>query len=252
VKDITDRKQTEEDMKRRLMKFILDDGKVYLISETLPTRSMEAFKDLLRIGYHGLALSRSPEKEFRKMVNNGHFDFIWLAEDDNTDTIPPRIKNLESKIDRLFKSKPDRFAVYINRLDYIMFKNGFKKTLNFVQRLRELAYVTNNVIILSIDPTTLNNRESRQLEVECNEIKPRMEKKMLAEEQFKILRYIYGNNIVGVKPSYTDIGSELGISKPTVRKRIRILLNGGYVMEFSKGRNKFLELTQAGKNFFVK
>lgn len=252
VRDITERKQTEEEMKRRLMKFILDDGKIYLVKETIPTKSLEAFKDLLKVGYNGLVVSRTPENEFRKMINNGNFEYLWLAENESEKTILPRLQDIENRVEKLFKSKPNKYAILIGRIDYLIFKNNFKKTLSFIQRLRELAYLSGNIIIISANSGTLSTREQRLLEVECRDIKPRLDKKMLAEEQFKLLRYIYECNIIGVKPSYTDIGQELGISKPTVRKRIRLLISAGYVMELVKGRNKIIELTQMGKNFFIR
>jgi PAS domain S-box-containing protein len=252
VRDITERKQTEEEMKKRLMKFILDDGKIYLMKETIHSKSIEAFKDLLKVGYQGLVVSRIPEKEFRKMINNNYFKFLWLAESEDDGTIPPKLFEIEEKIKNLFKTNQNKYAVLIGRIDYLIFKNGFRKTLAFVQRLRELVYLTGNIILISVDPGTLNNREQRLLELECKEVKPRLDKNILAEEQFKLLRIIYKCNIIGVRPSYTDIGHELGISKPTVRKRIRQLLSAGYVMEIIKGRNKVVELTQMGKNFFIK
>ncbi len=64
--DITERKTREEEMKRRLMRFRLDDGNLYLVKESVPSLSLEAFKDLLNVGYHGLVFSRTPEDEFKK------------------------------------------------------------------------------------------------------------------------------------------------------------------------------------------
>ena len=64
---------------------------------------------------------------------------------------------------------------------------------------------------------------------------------------FEIVELIFDKNNAGIKPSYTDIGSELGISKPTSRKRIRRLISAGYVVEIEKGNKKVLELTQKGR-----
>ena len=143
-------------------------------------------------------------------------------------------------------------AILIDRLDYLIFKNGFKNILSFVQHIREIAYLAGHIVIMSIDPSTLSKQELRLLEKESEEIVTRPEKNKLPDEQFKILRYIYEDNIVGVKPTFTQIGQELKISKPTVRKRIRFLISMGYVIEIVKGRNKVVELTEMGRNFFFK
>jgi DNA-binding MarR family transcriptional regulator len=67
-----------------------------------------------------------------------------------------------------------------------------------------------------------------------------------------ILKYIYYQNTIGVKPSYSDAGRELKMSKPTLRKKIRLLINGEYALEDLKGSKKVLTLTEKGRNLFLK
>ena len=74
----------------------------------------------------------------------------------------------------------------------------------------------------------------------------------LPEDLMEILRFIYEHNALGSKPNYTDIRQELSISKPTVGKRIKILINTGYVTENPRGRSKVLELTYKGMRLFLK
>ncbi len=101
--DISERKRAEEDMKRQLMDFNLDDGMVYLAKEPLPALSVEAFMDLLKIGKNGFAISRTPESEFRRIVENQkmpgsrqsqelQFQFVWLAEDASGHSLPPVLR----------------------------------------------------------------------------------------------------------------------------------------------------------------
>jgi PAS domain S-box-containing protein len=248
TKDISEQKQAEEEIKKRMMKFRLDEGKFYLVKESSPVLSLEAFKDLLKVGYHGLVVSRTPENDFKKIINNFDFDFIWLAEKSVINSMQPKLKEIELKIETL----PRKYSVLIDRMDYLIFKNGYKKTLSFVQNLRDLAYLTSNIIIMSIDPTTLRNQELRLLEKESAEIEPRIDKRKIPEELFKILQFIYKENGMGIKPSYINIGQELKISRPTVRKRVRNIISAGYVFENVKGKNKILELTEMGRNLFYK
>ena len=246
MEDISERKQAEEELKWKLMKFKMEDGRVYLVKETNPSQSIEAFKDLLKIGYNGLIISRTPEKDFKKGVINGDCEFIWLAEKGKDKSMPPKLNEIELKIENLNR----KHVILIDRGDYLFFKNGFKRTLSFIHRLRELAYIGGNVVIISFDPATLDDNELNLIEKECSEIEPRLTKKKLHEKQQKILRIIYEDNLIGKKPTYTVIGQELGISKPTARKRIRVLISVGYIMESVKGRNKILELTEMGKSLF--
>jgi DNA-binding MarR family transcriptional regulator len=120
-----------------------------------------------------------------------------------------------------------------------------------VQNLREMAYFKGHVIILSIDPSVFKERELRLLEKETKEVEP-IHRGMLSEDLLEILRFIYRQNAVGIKPSYGDIKKEMGISKPTVKKRIRHLVVTGYLKDIEKGRTKIVETTEKGTSLFLR
>jgi len=73
----------------------------------------------------------------------------------------------------------------------------------------------------------------------------------LPETLLEILRTVYRYNSVGSKPSLTEIGRELKISKPTIRKDIRLLMQSGYIIELTAGRKKVVELTDKARNIFT-
>jgi PAS domain S-box-containing protein len=243
-RDVTERKRAEEEMKRRLMKYSLDDGNVYLVKESASDLSVRAFNDLLNIRYDGLIISRDPEEKFEKIANSG-FKFLWLAEKGGKKASSPALKEIKKAVKNLKRKN----TVLIDRLDYLISKNGFKKTLSFIQDLREVAYLSGFVAILSIDPSTIERRELRLLEKETREIELHT-KTRLPEDLLEILRFIYEQNTSGIKPSYSDIGKEAGVSKPTARKRIKNLIFKGYMMESKKGLYKVVELTDKGRNLF--
>ncbi len=246
--DVTERKKSDEDIKKRLMKFRLDDGTLYLVKESIPTLSLGAFNDLLKVGYKGIVISRTPEEEFESGIEGDDFEFLWLAERGGEKALPPELGEI---IRRIEQRQLKRKVILIDGLDYLIFKNGFKDTRSFVHDLRELAYLSGCVIIMSVDTHTLSDGELRLLEKETKEVAPAY-KGTLPDDQLGILRYIYGQNSMGVKPSYSDIGIEMKMSKPTVRKKIRHLVYTGYAIEVVKGRNKDVELTDKGRRLFLK
>jgi PAS domain S-box-containing protein len=246
VKDITEEKRAQEEMKKRTMKYRLNDGKLYLAKENLPSLALDAFFDLLKVGYFGLIISRIPERDFKRIAIEGGFDFIWLAEKNGKNTIQPNLIDIETKIEKL----PRKNVIMIDRIEYLISKNGFKNTLTFIQDLREISYLKGNIIILSFDTSILNNQELNFLGKECLEIQHRQTRKELKIKLFKILKIIYEENKMGVRPAYNNIGQKLQISKPTVRKRVRELIDGGLIQVTEKGRNKRLELTDTGRYLF--
>jgi len=242
IEDVTKRKKAEEEMKRRLMKFKMEEGKLYLVKESSATHSLDVLTELLKAGYRGTMLSRTPAEEFRGL---GNFDveLLWLGERSGKSTLPPRVDELEPWLE----GQPSKSVIFIDRLDYILSKNGFEKTLAFVQFLRELAYFSEFIAILSLDPAALSSRELTLLEKETTKIKPQ-ERLTIPENLATILKEIYEYNILGIAPSYTQIRQKMEISRPTLRKRIHELIAKGYLVEIVKGRSKCLELTEKGKS----
>ena len=242
-RDITERIRWEEEMKNRLMKFNVEDGNVYLIKEIAPTLSLNVFKDLLNIGYGGHLVSRTPKSDL-KTKDAQKFDHYWVANKNKTQD------SLFGVIEELIDAKSRRNVILIDRLDYFVLNYGFKETVQFIYRIRELSYLKSLVILISIDPATLDEKELNLLEKETTEIIPRFMVK-IPEEMLEVLRYVFKMNNLGVKPSYSEVRDELQISRPTVSKRIKQMLATGYLHEHIKGNRKTLELSQKGRTLFM-
>ena len=244
-RDITERKKAEREMKKKLMKYDLKEGTVHLVKEHMPSKSVEAFKDLLTVGYPGLAISRTPKGGFAGRVEE-KFRHLWIAEKGGKDSILPDLDEIRQTIEAL--TKPT--AVFIDRLDYLLSKTGFEKILFFIQNLREIAYIKSHVVIISLDHTILKNNELKQIEKETERVEP-LYKTKLPEELIEVVKVVYTYNVKGVTPSYAKVGQEIGASKPTTRKRIRSLIGYGYLRESKMGRKKVLTLTEKGKILFL-
>jgi PAS domain S-box-containing protein len=239
VTDITERKKSELAMRKRLMKFRLEDGNTYLIKERDSSLSVETIKDLVRVGYRGIIISRDPMAK-KKAYGTG-VEFIWLTEQPREIALRDGLKGLEKKINTL----PNNSFVLIERLDYLISKYGFNKTLSVIHRIRELAFLRQSIFVLSIDPATIKKERLRQIEKECKDVERMVEK--LHEDLHEILRTIYSQENVGLQLSYSGLGNLIGKSKPTVRKNIKQLIYLGYVVEEKHGKKKIIELTEKGR-----
>lgn len=244
ARDITDRKRAEDEMKRQLMKFRLEDGNIYTVREITPMISLEAFKDLQKIGYESIVISRTTEKEFRKCFN-GDYKYLWLYEEDHNQELAT-LRKIESYIENLTRKS----VILLDRTDYLVTKYSFKETLNFFQNIRDLAYLNDLIIIVPIDPQLLTDKELKYLEKDTKEIELRYGK-TLSEDLLEILRYVYTKNKSGIKPAFSDIGIEFSITRPTIKKRIDKLIETNYLNISINGRNKVIELTQKGKDLFL-
>ena len=105
-------------------------------------------------------------------------------------------------------------------------------------------------ILLSIDPDTITRRRLKLLEKETKPIESRF-LAQISDEILQLLRYIYSQNKLGKKPSYSDIGNNFNLSRPTARRKIKQLVATGYLNEQRFGNQKLLELTEKGSSLFI-
>jgi len=246
IEDITVQKKIEEETRKKLMRYKIDDGNLYLITESVSNLSRQVFIDLLELGYSGYVISSYPEAEIKNKIDI-ECKYIWLSETRNRNSLSPEIEEIES----IFKTMTSKSVVFIDRLDYLILKKGFNETLKIVFKIREIAYLNNFVIILSVDPSTLSKYQIRKLEKETKVVETRIIAR-IPEEMLNILKFVYQQNNLGIKPSYTEIGDEFEISKPTTRKKVKNLVSTGYLNEHRIGTRKKLELTEKSILFINK
>ena len=244
-RDISERKRARREMMSRLMAHELDEGNLYLVKEAAPVLSMECFRELLRAGYRGALLSRSPSGLPSPEGAPPH-ECRWISRRGGDGSLAPDLPAIESWIEGLRRN----MAVLLDRLDYFISEKGYEQTLQLVHRLRELAYLHGHIIIISLDPATLATTELRAFEKEALEIRARSARG-LPEDLLEILRLVYRLNGTGIKPTMREICSELGLSRPTARKRLRNLVRAGHILLGESGRTKVVELSEKGRRVFL-
>ncbi len=242
--DITERKLAERNLRNHLMRYDLHEGFIYLAEESRPRISLEAFKDLLNVGYPGLVFSTLRLRVLKKYVEH-EFDYYWLTKKDTRYSLPPEPEAIKLAVERM--TRPS--AVLFHRLDYVITESGINETVSLLSSLRETAQFRDHIVILPLDPGILDSVDFRRLKQETEPIRPKG-CVALSESLLELLRLVYDQNLVAVKPDHKFIREELNISKPTLRNRIDRLLRKGYVKERPKGRTKVLEITDKGRRIF--
>ncbi|MFO7966332.1 MAG: PAS domain-containing protein, partial [Archaeoglobaceae archaeon] len=73
-RDISERKEAEQELKKKLMKFKLEDGNLYL--EGNLDKSIKALEELTGAGYSSLMISRTPSEDLKAKLDFD-CDFLW-------------------------------------------------------------------------------------------------------------------------------------------------------------------------------
>ncbi|MHA1552003.1 MAG: PAS domain S-box protein [Candidatus Heimdallarchaeaceae archaeon] len=244
LQDITTQKEVENELRQQTMRYKIEETNLYLVEEEISSTSAEVFNELMTVGYEGIIFSRRPEKACREEIG-APFDFFKLSEKGTGKVVPPILEKIESVIEEL----PNKRVILIDRLDYLVQKNGFESTLFFIYRLMDIAYLANHIILVSIDSSTLQERQKSLLRKELKFIETKREG-IIPEDLHEVLVFIYQENMTDNKPKVSDVMQELHISRPTARKRIQSLIDQGYIAEIVKGRSKVHQITQKGRIMF--
>ena len=80
------------EMMKKGLNYKLEEGKIYLVQEKIPSISLEGFNDLISLDHNSIAISRRDEKGFRKM-SPGIEKYFWLSETGADGSIEPELGN---------------------------------------------------------------------------------------------------------------------------------------------------------------
>jgi len=244
--DISDIKQADERLIEKMMKYKIEKGNVYHAKEKKLEKGKDVFQDLMKCSFNGLVVTRTPPSKTKEAYGED-VPIIWLSEKRfDKMTVPPNFLIIEKTIENYLDHN---LVVLFDRLDYLILKNGFEKTMEFIQRLSELVYIHQSILIISLDPEILEKNELLLLEKEVVEVKLKHEPDF-PEDLYEILEFVYEENKRGKKPARKDIEKKFTISRTTARKRINKLKHLELVMDKEWGKYKILVLTDKGKTYF--
>lgn len=241
--DITEMKRVEEEMLQKAMKYRIEKGGTYLIKEKKLEKAMSVFLDIANAGFKGLIVTRCFPAEIRKAWGV-EVPILWMSEGAvGGNMVRPDPSSIERRI-RDFSSR--NTVVLLDRLDYLITQNGSGDTLKLLQRLNEFFYATKNILLISLDPASVELHNLSLIEKEAQEIELKY-KSDLTEDLSEMFRYIQGQNREGKKPSFKELCKIFGTTRITVRKKANALKERGLVAVHPKGRYKVLEITEKGR-----
>ncbi len=148
-------------------KHALEEGTGYLVKEETGDLSYEAFVDCVTHGYQGMCVTRDFPGKVRKKYGLEKTTIIWLstAEAEEMTVSPQNLSALYYQIETFLK-KSEKAVLLISGMEYMISHNSYASVLKFVQLLNELMAVRSSVLIVSLSPKTLEEKDLKTLERE--------------------------------------------------------------------------------------
>ncbi len=236
ARDIGAKIEVESKILRRILKYDLERGKVYLTDDVQLAKDIA--EDYIKCGCNVLTLSRYLEI---KGVKNLRF-----SERKGVNFIYPNLKDIEKAI----VSIPGWNNLILVELDYLLMKKEFHEVLEFVQNLRDFLYIVGKGTVLFVVDSNLVGDKLTFLAKECEMVKTKPTNLSLPNKCYEILRHVYMQNRVGENVSFADLMDVFRMSRNTIKKYVKQLENLGLVRVNKDGRFKVVTLTQKGKEVF--
>jgi len=193
-----------------------------------------------------LIISRCKQRNIDEVLKRDPVDFLFLTKNKNPSTNAD-IDNLIQKIEQ-FCLGHDNAVILLMRLDYLLHNVSFNHLLTWLYDLNDIVYESSSVFfVLCNDKSMLSKDKFMLLQNELNIISLNKKKSVLADIQIlEVLKYVCEMNQQSVYISLKDIRRRFDVSYPTVRKRLDLLKQQGFVSIVKRGNRKVVYVTEAG------
>jgi len=143
-------------------------GTTYVLEETKPNKSMELFGELVNHGMDGLCISRyNPETLFERYAIPQN-TVIWLtqkSEPGYRTVDPTNFPRLSSMISE-FLDKANYPVILLEGLGYLITQSNYETVLRFIQSQRDEIALKDAIMLVHIDPLSLDTKELHRLKSE--------------------------------------------------------------------------------------
>lgn len=148
-------------------------GTTYVIQEEKPKRSLEVFSELVAHGMDGLCLSRYNPETLYERFNIPPETVIWLtqkSEPGYRTVDPTNFPRLSSMISD-FLSRANYPVILLEGMGYLITQSNYETVLRFVQSQRDEIALKDAIMLIHIDPLSLDTKELHRLASEMEPFK---------------------------------------------------------------------------------
>ncbi len=150
----------------------LADRSAYLVEEDVPADLYRLFEEAIRGGRRGLCVTRVYPEKLRERFGAEHLAIVWLSNVGKEESIRPKdLDKLSLAVEHFVSGNGG--VVLLDGLEYLITNNNFLSVLRLVQALRDQVAIHNAVLLLSVNPSSLEAHQLTLLEREVDHISGR-------------------------------------------------------------------------------
>jgi len=153
---VTHRFRAKQKAEEKIALKDVERGIGYLLMEENPTKSYTLFSDLIDQGYEGVCITRTFPG---RVLTNYYFEgvsLLWLSRARDENSILPTNLGAVLRNVKDFMDQNENAVVLLDGLEYLIVHNDFQRVLKLVHGLNELAAINDAVLIMPLNPLTLD------------------------------------------------------------------------------------------------
>ncbi len=157
-------RQQEEKLPIR-PKYTLRNGGVYVVFEKGHDIGFDILFNVLKSSPefdYGLCFTRENPERIRRKYDLKNTSFVWLTRRRGDNNIPPESLNRIAGLVSEFVG--ERSMVYIDGIEYLIASNDFDAVRTLLDHLSDVITTSGGVLVYSVDPDILDDRERAILE----------------------------------------------------------------------------------------
>jgi len=148
---------------------LLKDSSSYLVRETTPEEAYRLFLIAHNTGKKGMIITRLFPQKVRERFGLKDLPIVWLSNVGKEDSVRPKDLEKLSLAAEQFLSR-EKGVVLLDAIEYLVTNNNFLTVLRLVQSIRDQVAVNNGVLLLSVNPSTLDAHQMTLLEREVDQV----------------------------------------------------------------------------------
>jgi len=140
-------------------------GTTYIVTEEKPQQSLELYSELVRHGMDGLCLSRYNPRTLAERYNVPIDSVIWLSQKSEPGyrTVDPSNFPRLSSLISDFLDRANYPLILLEGMGYLITQSNYETVLRFVQSQRDEIALKSAIMLVHIDPLSLDTKELHRL-----------------------------------------------------------------------------------------
>ncbi|MEE9224530.1 MAG: DUF835 domain-containing protein [Thermoplasmata archaeon] len=145
------------------------EAQIYLVEEGRPDLSYRLLARALTDGFPGLCVTRVYPEILKQRFDLENCTILWLSTAGQDEAIRPRDLERLSLLLEQFLSN-NRGVVLVDGIEYLITNNDFVTVLRLIQSIRDRVAMSEAIMIISLNPSTLGCQELNLLEREMDSV----------------------------------------------------------------------------------